>query len=89
MGDCRRDGATEWGIFADTENPNVYLESFLVDSWGEHERQHHRFTRADADIEKRVQSYTVKPPEVKHYIYARKRRGSQHSERALSERPES
>ena len=78
----RRDGASEWGIFADTENPNVYLENFLVDSWAEHERQHHRFTRADADIEKRVQSYAVKPPEVKHYIYARKRQGSRHSERS-------
>jgi MFS family permease len=77
----RRDGATEWGIFADTENPNVYLESFLVDAWAEHERQHYRFTRADADIEKRVQSYALKPPEVKHYIYARKRQGSQHNER--------
>jgi MFS family permease len=82
----RRDGATEWGIFADTENPNVYLESFLVDSWAEHKRQHYRFTRADADIEKHVQSYAVKPPEVKHYIYAPKRQGSQHRER---ERPES
>jgi hypothetical protein len=85
----RRDGATEWGIFADTENANVYLENFLVDSWAEHERQHHRFTRADADIEKRVQSYTVKPPEVKHYIYARKIQRSPSHVAALNERPES
>ena len=40
----RRDGATEWGVFADTESPAVYLETFLVDSWAEHERQHERFT---------------------------------------------
>lgn len=30
----RRDGATRWGIFYDTQAPNVYLETFLVDSWG-------------------------------------------------------
>ena len=40
----RRDGATRWGVFFDTEAPDVYLESFLVDSWAEHQRQHDRFT---------------------------------------------
>ena len=34
----RRDGATRWGIYFDTESPHVYLETFLVDSWLEHER---------------------------------------------------
>jgi MFS family permease len=67
----RRDGATRWGVFADTEAKGVYLESFIVDSWGEHQRQHDRFTLADRVLEKRVVSYAVKPVEVKHYIYAR------------------
>jgi MFS family permease len=66
----RRDGATSWGVFVDTEAPNTYLESFKVDSWAEHERQHDRFTVADREIEKRVLSYAVKPVTVKHYIYA-------------------
>jgi MFS family permease len=68
----RRDGATQWGIFSDTEAPNVYLESFLVDSWAEHLRQHDRFTLADRELEKRVQSYALKPIEVKHYVHAQK-----------------
>jgi MFS family permease len=68
----RRDGATRWGIFYDTQAPNVYLETFLVDSWAEHQRQHDRFTVADHEIEKRVLSYTVEPTTVKHYIYAKK-----------------
>ena len=67
----RRDGATSWGIFVDTGALNTYLESFKVDSWAEHERQHNRFTVADREIEKRVLSYAVKPVEVRHYIYAR------------------
>lgn len=67
----RRDGAISWGIFVDTEAPNTYLESFQVDSWAEHERQHNRFTQADSEVEKRVLSYAIKPVEVQHYIYAR------------------
>jgi len=67
----RRDGATSWGIFFDTEAPDTYLESFKVDSWAEHERQHDRFTVADRDIEKQVLRYALKPVDVKHYIYAR------------------
>jgi len=70
----RRDGATRWGIFFDTEAPDVYLENFLVDSWAEHERQHDRFTVADRDVEKKVLTYALKPIEVKHYIYAREKR---------------
>jgi MFS family permease len=67
----RRDGATRWGIFYDTQAADAYLESFIVDSWAEHERQHHRFTVADREIEKRLLSYTLEPTTVKHYIYAR------------------
>jgi MFS family permease len=67
----RRDGATSWGVFVDTEAPDTFLETFKVDSWAEHERQHDRFTVADREIEKQVLSYAVKPVVVKHYIYAR------------------
>jgi len=70
----RRDGATRWGVFSDLEARGVYLESFLVDSWAEHERQHYRFTVADRELEKTVMNFAVKPIEVKHYIRARKDR---------------
>ncbi len=70
----RRDGAISWGIFVDTGAPNTYLESFKVDSWAEHERQHNRFTQADSEVEKQVRSYAIKPIEVQHYIYAREGR---------------
>jgi hypothetical protein len=70
----RRDGATRWGIFYDTESPNVYLETFLVDSWAEHQRQHDRFTVADRDLEHRVLSYALESTTAKHYIYAKRTR---------------
>jgi MFS family permease len=69
----RRDGATSWDIFVDTEAPNIYLETFKVDSWAEHERQHDRFTLADRDIEDEVLGYAIQPVEVKHFVYARER----------------
>jgi MFS family permease len=67
----RRDGATSWGVFVDTENPDTYLETFKVDSWAEHARQHDRFTVADREIENQVLAYAIQPIEIKHFIYAR------------------
>jgi MFS family permease len=72
----RRDGATRWGIFYDTETPKVYLETFLVHSWAEHQRQHDRFTVADRELETRVLSHVIEPMIVKHYIHAKKTRHS-------------
>jgi MFS family permease len=68
----RRDGATRWGIFYDTQAPDVFLETFLVDSWAEHQRQHDRFTVADRELEKLVLSYALEPTTVKHYIHAKR-----------------
>jgi hypothetical protein len=66
----RRDGATSWGVFVETEAPDTYLECFKVDSWAEHERQHDRFTVADREIENKVSGYAIKPVEIRHFIYA-------------------
>ena len=68
----RRDGATRWGVYYDSEASGLYLETFLVDSWAEHERQHNRFTVADQEIEKQVFRYAPGKPVIHHFIYARK-----------------
>ena len=65
----RRDGAYRWGIFRDLEDPTRYVETFLVDSWAEHLRQHERSTRADRDIADRVQSHVRGTPTVRHLAY--------------------
>ena len=65
----RRDGAYWWGIFLDTEVADLYLETFLVNSWAEHLRQHERQTQADRELEGRINSYLAGEPTVRHLIY--------------------
>jgi len=67
----RRDGASRWGLFHDTEAPDRYVETFLVNSWAEHLRQHDRQTVADRELEDRLRSYVRGDPRVRHLIYAR------------------
>jgi quinol monooxygenase YgiN len=66
----RRDGAMHWGLFRDAANPNRYLETFLVESWGEHLRQHERVTVADREVENQARAFQIagKSPIVSHLI---------------------
>ena len=43
----RREGAVRWGLYRDVSKPTRWVETFVVDSWGEHERGHTRTTAAD------------------------------------------
>lgn len=67
---ARRDGATRWGLFADTARPGRYLESFLVESWAEHMRQHARVTNEDRAVHELLRSFHIgdTPPVVTHLI---------------------
>ena len=73
----RRDGAIRWGLFQDTANPDRFLETFIVETWIEHLRQHERMTVADRSIEEKAFSFHVgeERPQVQHLIYAYGRRG--------------
>jgi MFS family permease len=68
----RRDGAYQWGLYADLERPAAYLETFVVDSWSEHLRQHERLTVADLEITKLTKSFHrgERPPQVRHMLWA-------------------
>jgi MFS family permease len=65
----RRDGAYRWGIYRDTKRPTHYVETFIVESWAEHLRQHERVIMADRAIEENVDRFDAKP-KVTHFIYA-------------------
>jgi MFS family permease/quinol monooxygenase YgiN len=71
----RRDGASRWGVYRDTEHPAHYVETFIVESWAEHLRQHERLTRGDRELEENVGRFESKPIKVRHFIYARSKRG--------------
>jgi len=70
----RRDGAYAWGIFEDTGQDGRFVETFLVESWLEHLRQHERVTNADRVLQNAVQRLDVRgQPTVTHYVSAEPR----------------
>jgi len=70
----RRDGASRWGIFRDTESIERYVETFIVNSWAEHLRQHARSVKADQLVEEAVRLSARDLPVVRHFIYSREER---------------
>jgi hypothetical protein len=66
----RRDGAVNWGLFQDVADPSRWVETFVVDTWAEHLRQHERVTVEDRHLEDAVRALQIgpEPPVVKHYI---------------------
>jgi hypothetical protein len=65
----RRDGASRWGICRDLEATDIYLETFVVNSWAEHLRQHDRLTRADRFLENKMRKCVLNEPNVRHLLY--------------------
>ncbi len=65
-----RDGAIRWGIFQDAAAPNRHVESFLVENWAEHLRQHERITVADREVEETAKRFHrgARPPVVTHWL---------------------
>jgi MFS family permease len=65
-----RDGAINWELFHDVENPSRYVMMFTSESWTEHLRQHERITKADLAIEQHAISFHIgkDPPRVSHLI---------------------
>ncbi|MBJ6107922.1 MFS transporter [Hymenobacter sp. BT523] len=65
-----RDGALRAGVFADVAHPTRLTEFYYVATWGEHQRQHHRFTKEDQAVEARVLQLHSGPtePRVTHFL---------------------
>ena len=67
----RRDGAYAWGVFEDTAEQGRMLETFLVESWLEHLRQHERVTNADRVLQETVGRFqTEGTPKITHFVAA-------------------
>ena len=64
----RRTGAYRWGLFRDLAAPDQFIETFVVESWGEHLRQHRRTTvNADRFLDP-VRRYLHEDVVVTHYL---------------------
>ena len=67
----RRDGAYAWGVFEDAAQEGRIIETFLIESWMEHLRQHERVTKADRLIQEEVRRFDRSGnPKVTHFIAA-------------------
>jgi hypothetical protein len=65
----RRDGAYAWGVFEDAAEEGRMVETFLVESWMEHLRQHERVTEADRVLQDAVRRFHLSgAPKVTHLI---------------------
>jgi len=62
------DGAYAWGIFEDVTEPGRFLETFLIESWLEHLRQHERVTNADRVLQEEINRMVTGEPVVTHLI---------------------
>ena len=70
-GERRRDGAFDWGIYEDASKEGAFVETFCVDSWLEHMRQHQRVTNADRVLQDAVHRFQAEgAPAVRHLIAA-------------------
>jgi predicted MFS family arabinose efflux permease/quinol monooxygenase YgiN len=67
----RRDGAFAWDVFEDAAQPGRLVETFKLESWIEHLRQHDRVTEDDRTTQGAVNRFQVGgAPKVSHLIAA-------------------
>jgi MFS family permease len=69
----QRDGAIRWDVWEDVAEPGRVIESFVVESWIEHQRQHARVTRADQLDQETLREFQLgdQPPMVRHLLRPR------------------
>ena len=65
-----RDGAQQWALLRDLENPDVWTETYHVPTWVDYVRHHERRTQADAvSYERLIKLHRGKnPPKVHRMI---------------------
>ncbi|MEL6921434.1 MAG: MFS transporter, partial [Pseudomonadota bacterium] len=69
-GERWRDGAYDWRVFQSAEDPELWVEAFMISSWEEHMAQHERVSNQDKDVQDRVRAFDTREsgPVVRHLI---------------------
>lgn len=65
-----RDGARQWALLRDLENPDIWTETYHVATWIEYVRHNQRRTKSDAESAERLRALHkgAKPPHVHRMI---------------------
>lgn len=64
-----RNGAIRWELYRVAESPELFVETFLVGSWEEHQAQHRdRLTTSDQRIEQSTQAFVSTQPSSRHLV---------------------
>ncbi|WP_193141431.1 MULTISPECIES: MFS transporter [unclassified Meridianimarinicoccus] len=66
-----RDGAQNWAMLRDLEQPTHWSESYHVPTWGEYVRHNERRTQADAEVADRLRALHRGPKPVVHRMIER------------------
>jgi Transmembrane secretion effector len=68
----RRNGAMSWGLYETANQPGLFVETFSLATWAEHEREQQRRTTADAGVHTNAQSFLDEDtrPVVDHLVAA-------------------
>jgi hypothetical protein len=82
----KRDGAYAWGVFQDTADDGRYVETFFIESWLEHLRQHQRVTNADRVLERLVLQYVQRAPVITHLLGAEPERAADKTNTTMKHR---
>lgn len=69
----QRDGAIRWDLWEDVAEPGHVVESFVVESWIEHQRQHERVTNTDRADQELLNAFHIglDAPVVRHLLRPR------------------
>jgi hypothetical protein len=66
----RRTGARRWSLFRVPGDTECFRETFVLDSWEEHLRQHQRITANDRRIEDIARQLASGDPTLTHLVSA-------------------
>lgn len=69
--ECRlQNGVLRWGLFVDIEDPELYREVYLEESWEAHLRQHDRVTHHEAQLAQKAYEFHIgaEPPKIQHLL---------------------
>jgi len=72
----RRDGARNWTLLRDLENPEYWIERYHSPTWVEYVRQNQRITQADAEIGARIRALHIGPDRPRVHRMIERQTGS-------------